>query len=128
MSWISATAVLLVAAIVAFGLYAAWYQVAFAGEIADEFRQLNANLLRERFGPEGPASTSKWHRVMSSEEKRIVDAGNGVLLGLRQVALVEDEGGGHWRVVVAHQKGGAPAFEVQKLGAESSRGNGVKRG
>ena len=87
--------------------------------MAGELREQNTKLRLDRFGPEGPIDSGAWHRVISTEEQRIVWPGQGVLLGLRQVALIEDEGGHHWRVVVAHEKGKRPFIEAKELAAES---------
>lgn len=119
MSWLVAIVVVLVGVTVFVSLAGGSYQIAYSDEILNEFRQQNANLCRERFGPEEPTDAGAWHRVLSQEEKPIVWAGNGVLLGLRQVSMLEDESGRHWRVVVAHEKGKPPYFEAKELSGAS---------
>ena len=42
-----------------------------------------------------------------------------VLLGLRQVSMLEDESGRRWRVVVAHEKGKPPYSEAKQLSGAS---------
>jgi hypothetical protein len=79
------------------------------------FRAQNARLVAQRFGTSGPASKAPWHKVLHSEERRIVWAGQGALIGLKQVLLIEDHCQSHWRVVVAHQLGRKPVFEATAL-------------
>jgi len=115
MSWLSAIVAVLIGVAVLVYLVIGFYQIAYADDILREFRQLNADLLHERFGPDGPVATGTWHHVLSAEEQRIVWAGEGVLLGVRQVVLIEDERGRHWRVVVAHEKGKLPFIDAKEL-------------
>jgi hypothetical protein len=121
MSWLTAIAVVLGGVAVLIYLAAAFYQTAYAGDILSQLRQQNTDLRRQRFGPEEPAASGAWHRVLSAEEQRIVWQGRGALLGLRQVALVEDERGRHWRVVVAHEKGKAPFIDAKELSGPSHK-------
>ena len=119
MSWLVAIVVVLVGVALFAYLGSAFYQTAYSKDILSELREQNTKLRLDRFGPEGPIDSGAWHRVISTEEQRIVWPGQGVLLGLRQVALIEDEGGHHWRVVVAHEKGKRPFIEAKELAAES---------
>jgi hypothetical protein len=113
MSWLITIVVVLVGVAVFIYLASGFYQTTYSDDFLAELRKQNANLRRRRFGPDGPNATGAWHRVLSADEQRIVRAGEGLLLGLRQVALVEDERGRHWRVVVAHEKGSHP-LSMQK--------------
>lgn len=84
----------------------------------EEFRLLNASLVQRHFGPQGPSGEPIWHRTLAIREEGIIWAGCSILLGLRQILLIEDQSGRHWRVVVAHETGSEPTFHVQELGAE----------
>jgi hypothetical protein len=123
MSWVVAIVVVLIGVAVFAYLATAFYQTAYSGEILGELRQQNAKLRRERFGPEGPLDSGEWHRVLSAEEQQIVWPGESVLLGLRQVAVIEDEGGRHWRVVVAHEKGKSPFIDAKELSVDARTAN-----
>lgn len=117
MAFVQATVIVLVVVGVICALLVTVYQSVYSDDIRADFRELNRLLVEQRFGPQPPVDTPPWSRIIHSEEKRIVWAGQGVLLGLRQVILLEDHLGQHWRVVVAHEKAKAPVFEASLLDA-----------
>ena len=115
MTWLTAIAVLCVVALAIFGLLAFFQHGVHRDQMLAEFRALNLGLVQRRFGKPEPAASGAWHRVLTAEERLIVAAGAGALLGLQQTLVLEDERGKHWRVVVAHQMGTNPYLEAREL-------------
>ncbi len=117
MHWFVAIASAAIAVVIILALFQLPLLPAKSREAESRFRERNAQLISKRFGVLGPADTVPWHKVLHSDEHPIVWAGQGVLLGLRQVVLIEDHQRNHWRVVVAHQLGRAPVLEATQLAA-----------
>ena len=126
MNWFTAVAFLCVAALVIFGLFAAFQHRTHRNEVLTEFRALNLALVQGRFGKSEPAASGAWHRVLANEERLIVAAGTQALLGVQQTLLLEDERGKHWRVVVAHQMGTNPYLDARELEADPIEPHGSK--
>jgi hypothetical protein len=116
MSWLIAASIV-IAGVAYFLAHAVTLQHNLSTEdVLTGFRVRNAALIQKRFRPAVPAAVGAWHRVLHHQESTIVYRGQGVVLGLREVLLLEDECARHWRVVVAHQNDRPPLFEVKELG------------
>lgn len=114
MSWGAAVIAVAVGVAIMVALVAVLYQTTCRDEILHELRGMNATLLRSKFGPEYPAQSSAWHRLLDVREEPIIS--EGVLLGLRQICWIEDQAGRHWRAIVANQRGRSGTVEVRELG------------
>jgi hypothetical protein len=117
MHWLVAISSAVVGVLVILAVFQLPYLPALSRKSESQYRAQNAELITQRFGVSGPASATPWHKVLHSDEHPIVWAGQGVLLGLKQVLLIEDHQHNHWRVVVAHQLGKKPVLEATQLAA-----------
>jgi hypothetical protein len=126
MNWLTVAAILCVAALAAFAMLAALQHGAHRNRVLAEFRALNVALVQGRFGKPEPAAGGPWHSVLASEERLIVAAGTGAVLGLQQTLLLQDDAGRRWQVVAAHQMGTNPYLDVREPAADTIEPHGSK--